>query len=119
MSNPKKIIHKRIWKEKKLVRAEIPEFSVEDYPSPSSQEVLVENLDSTVGDIEYYSDSPPRGSARIKANLHPTPEVEEVKEVTEVAAVNRELYPSMPQATVQYIPIVIHTPPPPLPPLVH
>ena len=72
-----------------------------------------------MGDTEYYSDSPPRGSTRIKANLPPNPEVEEVKEVTEVAAVNRELFPSTPKAVVQYIPIVIHTPPPPLPPFVH
>ena len=70
---------------------------------------------------DYYSDSPPRGGARIKAHLHPTPKVEEVKEVTEVAAVNRELFPLTPQVAVQYIPIVIHTPlpPPPLPPFVH
>ena len=100
MSDPENIIHKRSWKEKKSICAEIPEFSVEDYPSSSSQKVLVENLDSTVGDTKYYSDSPPRGSARIKANRHPTPEVEEVKEVTEVAVVNRELFPSMPQADV-------------------
>ena len=54
-------------------------------------------------------------------NFHPTPEAEEVKEVTEVAPVNRELFPSTPQTSVQYIPIVIHTPlpPPPLPPFVH
>ena len=32
------------------VCAEIPEFSVEDYPSSSSQEVQVENPNSTVGD---------------------------------------------------------------------
>ena len=100
VSDPEKIIRRRSWKEKKSVCAEIREFSKEDYPSSSSQEVLVENLDSTVGDIEYYSDSPPRGGARIKAHLHPNPEVEEVKEVTEVAVVNRELFPSTPQAIV-------------------
>ena len=72
-----------------------------------------------MGDTDYYSDSPPRGGVRIEANIHPAPEVEEVKEVTEVAAVNHELFPSTPQAVVQYIPIVIHTPPPPLPPFVH
>ena len=79
MSDPEKIIHKRSWKEKKSVRAEIPEFSVEDYPSSSSQEVLEENLDSIVGDTKFYSDSPPRGSARTKENFCPTPEAEEVK----------------------------------------
>ena len=115
VSDPEKIIHRRSWKEKKSVRAVIPDVSIEDYPSSSSQEVLEENLDSTVGDTEYYSDSPPRGGARIKAHLHPTPEVEEVKEVTEVATVNRELFPSTPQAAMQYILVVIHTPLPPLP----
>ena len=92
---------------------------VEGYPSSSEEEVPIENPDSTEENLEYYSDSPPRGSARIKSNLHPTPQVKEIKEVTEVVVVNRELFPSMPQAVVQYIPIVIHTPPPPLPPFVH
>ena len=56
----------------------------------------MENPDSTEENPEYYSDSPPRGSARTKDNRHPTPEAEEVKEVTEVAVVNRELFPSTP-----------------------
>ena len=48
--------------------------------------------------------------------LHPTPKAEEVKEVTKVSNINNPSFPSAPQASVQYIPIVIHTslPPPPL-----
>ena len=42
-------------------------------------------------------------------------EAEEIKEVTKVVTINRELFPSTPQASVQYIPIVIHTPLPPTP----
>ena len=100
VSDPEKIIHRRSWKEKKSAHAKISEFSIEDYPSSSSQEIPVENPDSTEENPEYYSDSPPRGSARAKENIHPTPEDEEVKEVTEVASVNCELFPSTPQASV-------------------
>ena len=81
MSDPEKIIHKRAWKEKKPARVENPEYSIEDYPS-SSQEIQVENPDSTEENLEYYLDSPPRGSVRIKENFCPTPEAEEFKEVT-------------------------------------
>ena len=73
MSDPEKIIHKRVWKERKSVRAEIPENAVEDYPSSSSQEIPLENPDSAEENPEYYSDIPPRGSARTKENLHLTP----------------------------------------------
>ena len=47
MSDPERIIHRRVWKEKKSVRAEIPELSEEYYPSSSSQEIQVENPNST------------------------------------------------------------------------
>ena len=47
MSDPEKIIHKRVWKERKLARAENPEYSIEDYLPSSSQEISVENPDST------------------------------------------------------------------------
>ena len=66
----------------------------------SSDLIPVENPDSTEENPEYYSDSPPKGSARTKVNFHPTPEAEEVKEVTEVAPVNHELFPSTPQTSV-------------------
>ena len=108
VSDPEKIIHKRVWKERKSVRAENPEYSVEDYPPSSSQEVRTENP-------EFYSETPRRGNTWIEGESHPAFEAEEIKEVTEVAAVNRELFPSTPQASVQYIPIVIHTPLPPTP----
>ena len=115
MSDLDNIIHRRSWKERKSTRAKIPEFFEEDCPSSSSQEIPVGNPDSTEENPEYYSDSPPRGSARTKDNFCPTPEAEEVKEVTEVALVNRELFSSTPQAAVLYTPIVIHTPLPPTP----
>ena len=83
MSDLEKIIHKRVWKERKSIRAENLEYSIEDYPPSSSQEVRTENL-------EFYSETPHRGSAWIEEDSHPTPEAEEIKEVTEVAAVNRE-----------------------------
>ena len=60
VSDPEKIIHRRSWKEKKSVCAEIPELSEEYYPSSSSQEIQVENPDSTEENLGYYSDSPPR-----------------------------------------------------------
>ena len=47
VSDPEKIIHRRGWKEKKSTHVEIPEFSQEDYPSSSSQEIPVENPDFT------------------------------------------------------------------------
>ena len=90
MSDPEKIIHKRVWKERKSVRVENPEYSVEDYPPSSSQEVRTENPG-------FYSETPRRGSAWIEEDSHPTPEAEEIKEVIEVVAVNRELFPSTPQ----------------------
>ena len=89
MSDPEKIIHKRVWKERKSACAENPEYSVEYYPPSSSQEVRTENP-------EFYSETPRRGSAWIEEESHPTFEAEEIKEVTEVAAVNRELFPSTP-----------------------
>ena len=88
--------------------AENPEYSVEDYPPSSSQEIRTENP-------EFYSETPRRGSAWTEEDSHPTPEAEEIKEVTEVATVNRELFPAIPQTSIQYIPIVIHTPLPPTP----
>ena len=108
-------------RERKSIHSEIPKFSQEDFPSSSFQDSQLQIPDSTVGDTDYYLDSPPRGGVQFKDSLHPTPEVEEVKEVTEVVVVNCELFPSTPQAVVQYIPIVIHTPLPlpPLPPLTH
>ena len=96
MPDPENIVHRRISKERQLVYAENPEHSVEDFPSSSSQEIPVENPDFTEENLEYYSDSPPKGSARTKYNPHPTPEAKEVKEVTEVAAVNHELFLSTP-----------------------
>ena len=108
MSNPEKIIHKRVWKERKSARAENPEYSIEYYPPSSSQEVRTKNP-------EFYLEIPRRGSAWIEEDPHPSFEAEEIKEVTEVVAINRELFPSTPQAFVQYIPIVIHTPLPPTP----
>ena len=100
MSDPEKIIHKRVWKERKSVCAENPEYSVEDYPPSSSQEIRTEHLDSIKENPEFYSETPRRGSAWIEEDLHPTPKAEEIKEVTEVAVVNRELFPSTPQASV-------------------
>ena len=96
-------------------------MSIEDFPSSSSQDSQLQIPDSTVGDTDYYySDSPPRVGIINKNSLHPTPEVEEVKEVTKVSFVNRPLFPSTPQAAVEYIHIIIHTPlPPPPPPLTH
>ena len=73
-----------------------------------------------MGDTDYYySDSPPREGIKNKNSLHPTPEVEEVKEFTEVSAIHSPLFPSTPQAAIQYTPIVIHTSLPPPPPLTH
>ena len=60
VSDPEKIIHRRSWKERQSARAEVPEYFVEDHPSSSSQEIPVENPDSTEENPEYYSDSPPR-----------------------------------------------------------
>ena len=89
MSDPEKILHRRSWRERKSVHIEIPEFSLEYFPSSSSQVSQVNGPDSTVGDTDYYSDSPPRGGVRIKDEaesrdttyytFHPTPKVEEVK----------------------------------------
>ena len=93
MSDPEKIIHRRNWRERKSVHSEIPELSVEKFPSSSSQVAQVLGPDSTMGDTDYYSDSPPRGGVRVKDDFHPTPEVEEVKEVTEVASINNPLFP--------------------------
>lgn len=120
VSDPEKIIHKRIWKERKSVRAEILEYSVVDCPLSSSQEIRTEHSYSTEENPEYYSEIPPRGSAGIEEDFRPTREAEEIKEVTEVAFVNRELFPSTPQTSIQHIPTIIHTPlpPPPLPPFV-
>ena len=84
VSDPEKIIHRRNWRERKSFHSEIPEFSIEKFSSSSSQVAQVLGPDSTVGDTDYYSDSPPRGGVIIKDNFHPTPEVEEVKEVIEV-----------------------------------
>ena len=72
VSDPEKIIHKRVWKERKSVRAENPEYSVEDYLPSSSQEIKIENP-------EFYSETPRRGSAGIEEDSHPTPEAEEIK----------------------------------------
>ena len=80
VSDPEKIIHRRNWREIKLVHSEIPEFSIEKFPSSSSQEAQELVPDSTMGDTDYYySDIPPRGGFKNKGNFHPTPEVEEVK----------------------------------------
>ena len=54
VSDPEKIIHKKVWKERKSARAENPECSVEDYPPSSSQEVRTENS-------EVYLETPRRG----------------------------------------------------------
>ena len=99
VSDPEKIIHKIVWKERKSVRAENPEYSVEDYPPSSSQEVRTENP-------EFYSETPRRGSAWIEEESHPAFEAEEIKEVTEVVAVNRELFPSTPQASCNIFPLL-------------
>ena len=72
-------------------------MSIENFPYSSSQVAQVLGTDSTVGDIDYYSDSPPQGGVRNKDNSYPTPEVEEFKEVTEVSSINRPLPPSTPQ----------------------
>ena len=77
-------MHRRSWRERQSIRAENPEYSVNVFPSSSSQEIPVENPDFIEENPEYYSDSPPRGSASTKENFCPTPEAEEVKEVTEV-----------------------------------
>ena len=97
VSDPEQIIHRRNWRERKSARSQIPEVPIEDFPSSSSQDSQLQIPNSTVGDTDYYySDSPPREGIRNKNSLHPTPEVEEVKEVTEVSAVNRPLFPSTP-----------------------
>ena len=101
MSDPEKIIHRRSWKERQSVHTEIPESSLEYFSSSSSQVSQVRGPDSTVGDTDYYSNIPPRGGVQIRDYLHPTPEVEEVKEVTEISAINNPLFPSTPQATIQ------------------
>ena len=72
VSDPEKIIHKRVWKERKSVRAENPEYSVEDYPPSSSQEIRTENP-------EFYSETPRIGSASIEEDSYPAPEAEEIK----------------------------------------
>ena len=111
MSDPEKIIHKRVWKERNSARAKNPEYSVEDYPPSSSQGVRTENP-------QFYLETPRRGSTGIEGeDSHPTLETEEIKEVTEVVAVNHELFPATPQSSISYFPIVIHTllPPTPLP----
>ena len=89
MFDAEKIIHKRVWKERKSVCAENPEYSIEDCPPSSSQEIRTKNP-------EFYSETPRRESTWIQEDSHPTPEAEEIKEVTEVAPVNRELFPSTP-----------------------
>ena len=78
VSDPNQIIRRRRnWRERKSSRSKIPEVSIEDFPSSSSQETQVPNPDSTVGDTDYYySDSPPREGIRNKNSLHPPPEVE-------------------------------------------
>ena len=119
MSDLEKIIHRRNWRERKSVHTEISELSVEKFPSSSSQVAQGLVPDSIVGDTDYSSDSSPGGSVRFKDNFHPTLEVEEVKEVTKVSAVNIPLFTSTPQVVVHYIHIVIHTPLPPPPPLTH
>ena len=82
VSDPEKIIHKRVWKERKSVSAENPEYSVEYYPPSYSQEIRTEHPDSTEENPEYYLEIPPRGSASIEEDFHPTPEAEGIKEVT-------------------------------------
>ena len=120
MSDPEKIIHKRNWRERKSAHIEIPELSIENFPVSSSPVAQVLGPNSIVEDTDYPSHSSPRGGVRFKDNFHPTPEVEEVKEVTEASAINRPLFPSTPQDVVHYTPIVIHTPlPPPPPPFTH
>ena len=111
------------------MHTEIPEFSLEDFPSSSSQVAQVQGFDPIVGETGDYSDSLPLGNIQIKDEVesidttryifHPTPEAKEVKEVTEVSAINIPSSPSSSQDLVQYIPIVIHTSLPPPPPLTH
>ena len=79
MSDPEKILHRRSWREIPSAHTEIHEFSLEEFSSSSSQVSQVQGPDSTMGDTDYYSDSPPRGGVRIKNDFQPTPEVEEVK----------------------------------------
>ena len=93
VSDPEKIIHKRGWKKKKSVRSENSEYSVEDHPPSSSQEVRTEKP-------EFPSETPRRRNVWIEGGSHPTFEAKEIKEVTEVATVNRELFPSTPQASL-------------------
>ena len=81
VSDPEKIIHKRVWKERKSARAENPEYSVEDYPPSSSQGVRTENP-------ELYLETPRTGSAPIEEESYLVFEAEEIKEVTEVSPVN-------------------------------
>ena len=108
VSDPERTIHRRGRKERQAIPTKIPESLIEEHPFPSSQEIPVENP-------EYYSDNPPRGSDRTEVNFHLTPVAEEFKEVAEEAPVNRQLFPSTPQTTAQYIPAVAHTPLPPPP----
>ena len=89
MSDPEKIIRKKVSKERKSVHAENPKYSVEDYPPSSSQEVRTEKP-------EFYSETPRRGNTWVEGESHPAFEAQEIKEVTEVVVVNRELFPSTP-----------------------
>lgn len=127
--DPERILHRRNLRGRQFFHTEIPQFSFEYFPSSSSQVAQVQGSDSAGGETSYYSDSLPLGNIQIKDEaesidttrytFHPTPEAEEVKEVTEISTVNIPPFSSSPQAAVQYIPIVIHTSLPPPPPLTH
>ena len=99
MSDPERILHRRGWRERQSVHTEIPEFSLENFPylqSSSSQVAQIQGSNPIIRDTGYCSESPPRGGINIKDeaessytphySFHPTPEVEEVKEVTEISA---------------------------------
>ena len=107
VSDPERILHRRGWRERPPVHTDIPEFSLENflYLQPSSSQVAqIQSSNPIIRDTGYYSDSPYREGTRIKDeaessytphySFHPTPEVEEVKEVTEVSVVDSPTFSS-------------------------
>ena len=124
MSDPENILHKINWRERQSAYIDIPRFSLEDSPS-SSQLAQDQGPDSIARTLDHTSSSSSLENFEVKDEaesvdttrffLHPTLEAEEVKEVTEVSAAHIPAFQPTPQASVQYIPIVIHTSLPPHP----
>ena len=127
VSDPEKILHKRNWKENQTPHTEIPRFSLEDSPS-SSQLAEVPGPETTSRAFEYSPSYSSFEGIEVKDEakskdisrffIHLTPEVEEIKEVTEFSTSHIPSSQVTSQAVIPYRPIVIHTSLPP-PPIIH